>query len=196
MPESDYQFCRFRGASVDPQIPLHILILFLSDSVQLLHKSVLHLKRTAASKVITVSPSVSETVARNPVLNYFFCSWHITAAWKRPLKFKHENVNLKHFVWRNLYEPISNTVLICPQISMSLKKFQARQLCLNSLGARAQVPYPRVWELCGPPACNSMEISSFQNQLTTPKQILNGKLPGNSSAASFIFKVIHLKADS
>lgn len=71
MPGSDYQFCRFRGASVDPQIPLHMLILFLSDSIQLLPKSVLHLRRTAASKVITVSPSVSETVTRNPALNYF-----------------------------------------------------------------------------------------------------------------------------
>lgn len=79
---------------------------------------------------------------------------------------------------------------------MSLKKFQARQLYLNSLGAAAQVAYPCDLELCYPPACNSIEISSFHNQLTTPNWIPNGTLPGNSSAASFIFKVTHLKTDS
>lgn len=65
-----------REGLVDPYFPLlvHIFISFFSYSIQLLHKSALHLKRTAASKVITVSPSVSETVARNPVLSCFAAS--------------------------------------------------------------------------------------------------------------------------
>lgn len=87
-------------------------------------------------------------------------------------------------------------VLICSQISMSLKKFQPHQLCLNSHGAGAQVPYTCDQKLCSPPACNSTKISSFHNQLTTPNWILNGTLPGNSNVASFDFRVTRLNTDS